>query len=1108
MVAYTKLFHLSDIHVRQHQRHDEYREVFEELYRMLREQGDARSILVCTGDVLHSKTQLTPECIALTREFFTRVGAIMTTVVIAGNHDANLSNLERMDALTPILESVDVHYLRDTGVYEFENLSLAVVSVFDETFPPMEQHRPGTLRVALYHGTLNGARTDQGFRLQAPRKLSEFSAYDLVLLGDIHRHQFLSPRAAYAGSLIQQNYGEALDHHGFVRWDLDDMTSAFAEVPNRYGYATFSLIDDVLEAPGHLPERCQVRLLHSRSSPERIQATAAVLERDHGCSVIVAPHKRDRRPPSPVHGQPTARGRDDQAVEAREAAAVDYEQLIRDVCDRDDVDAATVDAVLERHRALFPGVCGGGQGVRWQLLRLDFANLFCFGPKNSVDFTKCRAVTGLLAPNHTGKSALIDIVLYALFDKCSRGRTVSDYVNRDSSNFACTVTFRVGDTTYRIEKRGHCKDAATAKDPLYRKVDVNMVLACKAPQGWVTLNESTLAQTKKKVVELIGDLNDFVLTSVALQDQVLGMLAMSQADRKTLISKLFRLDIFEPLLKQVKKDLAARKASLQELEHLGTGVGVDDLEADLATHAATCDQLDLDLVVQETQAETLQRKLVALHQGLDATTPTCGDVDQERQRLEARIAAHATPTPIPDLETRRDALLQAIVPLVGDPIPLDAPTRLEATTSTLRRTKDALRDAKKAITEARRRVKKCLQQQGVLRDLERLETESAGVDARLDQARRSLENLGNLRVAPGCDCCQANLRTFAPEKATVVAALPELEATSGKLRKQVAAIRRRKAFTPQADRDYVEAQRRVDGLEADVQRHQQALPPLDAAVGDLKTQVRDLKHQETVRCKNRGCKEELATVEDQLRRGGIHRDAVAALQRLGRHEAQIRRNETLRGDIAEAQRACDGARGARDALRARLVTAGQLVARTEQALEERRRVDARARVLATEVRVLAALQKCYHVNGIPCTLMETYVPEVQNEVNRILHHIAPFMVEISVQHHSVEFYKIPDNGGARVHLECTSGYEKFVASLALRIAFRNFSLIGQPDFMILDEGFSSADSTNVASFGPLFRYLREHFRFVLMVSHINELKQEVDCQLPLTQHGGRSQIMF
>ena len=52
-----KVLHVADIHIRNYQRHKEYREVFKRLYSAARELP-TNSIIYVAGDIVHNKTDI------------------------------------------------------------------------------------------------------------------------------------------------------------------------------------------------------------------------------------------------------------------------------------------------------------------------------------------------------------------------------------------------------------------------------------------------------------------------------------------------------------------------------------------------------------------------------------------------------------------------------------------------------------------------------------------------------------------------------------------------------------------------------------------------------------------------------------------------------------------------------------------------------------------------------------------------------------------------------------------------------------------------------------------------------------------------------------------
>ena len=102
----SKIVHFSDVHVRILARHQEYREVFEKLYKSINEVKNNSTIIVICGDIMHSKLDMSPELIMLSSEFFTKLSEICPLVIIPGNHDLQLNNKNRLDALSPIISNL------------------------------------------------------------------------------------------------------------------------------------------------------------------------------------------------------------------------------------------------------------------------------------------------------------------------------------------------------------------------------------------------------------------------------------------------------------------------------------------------------------------------------------------------------------------------------------------------------------------------------------------------------------------------------------------------------------------------------------------------------------------------------------------------------------------------------------------------------------------------------------------------------------------------------------------------------------------------------------------------------------------------------------------
>jgi DNA repair exonuclease SbcCD nuclease subunit len=193
------IVHLSDVHIRLTKRHDEYREVFSKVYEFIKN-TPANTIVVNTGDSLHSKCDLSPEAVQLTGEFLKNCADIRPTVLIAGNHDCLLTNATRLDSISPIVEALNhpnLYYLKESKLYSFANILINNMSVFTD---PIKYIRMKDVskkiksefdtKIALFHGGVHGSITDIGYVINNQIiTANDFDGHDMVLLGDIHKAQ-------------------------------------------------------------------------------------------------------------------------------------------------------------------------------------------------------------------------------------------------------------------------------------------------------------------------------------------------------------------------------------------------------------------------------------------------------------------------------------------------------------------------------------------------------------------------------------------------------------------------------------------------------------------------------------------------------------------------------------------------------------------------------------------------------------------------------------------------------------------------------------------------------------------------------------------------------
>jgi len=240
-----KLIHFSDLHIRLFKDHDLYKSILETAIEQWRELEPDR--IVFTGDLVHSKNQMTPELIEMVRWLLTECSNISKTIIILGNHDTNLNNQDRLDSITPIVNTLhneNILYLKDRGVYEDENISWCVYSQLQGNIPPDITEAKGK-RIGLFHGPIQGMKTDLGFDFgEEAYDVEKFDGLETVLCGDIHKRQefkFKTGKGYMIGSPIQQNIGESIGKHGYGIYNVETKEYSYVDLPNPKPFLKFSI---------------------------------------------------------------------------------------------------------------------------------------------------------------------------------------------------------------------------------------------------------------------------------------------------------------------------------------------------------------------------------------------------------------------------------------------------------------------------------------------------------------------------------------------------------------------------------------------------------------------------------------------------------------------------------------------------------------------------------------------------------------------------------------------------------------------------------------------------------------------------------------------------
>jgi len=262
-----RIYHLADIHLRTYKMHDDYKEIFIKLLNKLSEdiiengfKKEEVRIVIC-GDFVHQKITISNEQLLLGTWFLKELRSLCEVIIIAGNHDLLENNNDRLDSVTPMVKLLEMsginitYFTGKSDCYLDNNIVWCVYSIFDGNKRPdidsvKEKYGKNKQYVGLFHAPINGLSTDLGYVFTEATSLEHFDGCDLVLCGDIHKRDILYYKEtpiAMSGSLLQQSFGETVNKHGFLIWDIPTLVHTEVDIENNNGFYQFVInsIDDI-----------------------------------------------------------------------------------------------------------------------------------------------------------------------------------------------------------------------------------------------------------------------------------------------------------------------------------------------------------------------------------------------------------------------------------------------------------------------------------------------------------------------------------------------------------------------------------------------------------------------------------------------------------------------------------------------------------------------------------------------------------------------------------------------------------------------------------------------------------------------------------------------
>jgi DNA repair exonuclease SbcCD ATPase subunit len=188
------------------------------------------------------------------------------------------------------------------------------------------------------------------------------------------------------------------------------------------------------------------------------------------------------------------------------------------------------------------------------------------------------------------------------------------------------------------------------------------------------------------------------------------------------------------------------------------------------------------------------------------------------------------------------------------------------------------------------------------------------------------------------------------------------------------------------------------------------------------------------------------------------------------------------------------------------MTCAQKLGRIDEALDVLASERAEYMRLVDEWRTYELIINATSKKGIPAQILAQLVPTINAEIARILNGIVDFVVTLDMIDETGSLDVYIDYGDSARIIELASGMEKMIASIAIRVALINVSSLPKTDMLIIDEGFGELDESNIEACGTLLRSLTRWFKSLIIITHIDTLKDVVDNVIDITRDGKDARV--
>jgi DNA repair exonuclease SbcCD ATPase subunit len=147
-------------------------------------------------------------------------------------------------------------------------------------------------------------------------------------------------------------------------------------------------------------------------------------------------------------------------------------------------------------------------------------------------------------------------------------------------------------------------------------------------------------------------------------------------------------------------------------------------------------------------------------------------------------------------------------------------------------------------------------------------------------------------------------------------------------------------------------------------------------------------------------------------------------------------------------------------------------------------------------------------NGLSKIIMKTMMPLINSELQRLMEDSSYFKLEIRINDkNEVEFLMIDNSTGIEKLMVSGSGYERTIASLALRSVLSKVCSLPKPNVVVFDEVFGKISNDNLEMVSEFFIKIKEYFEKIFVITHNPMVSQWADTIVKIKKENNISKVL-